>query len=163
MPIRLEGMTLYTVKDIEELLGIGNSTVRRYIAEGRLKGRKMARRWYIPAESLLDYFRSVDLEPPSELLEKLKELEEKIDQKEKRRPVIRAHRTREPRPEPVAPPAALPPPAPPLEPIMPPAPIVRPPAEESLSDVERLLIQARRLKEEAARLEQRYGEPGTKP
>ena len=67
MPVRLEGMTLYTVKDIEELLGIGNSTVRRYIAEGRLKGRKMARRWYIPAQSLLDYFRSVDLEPPSEL------------------------------------------------------------------------------------------------
>ena len=154
MPIRLEGMTLYTVKDIETLLGIGNSTVRRYIAEGRLKGRKMARRWYIPAQSLLDYFRSVDLEPPSELLEKLKELEEKIDQKEKRRPVIRSHRTYEPKPEPVAPPAP-PPPAPPLEPIMPPTPIVQPP-EENLSDVERLLIQARRLKEEAARLEQRY-------
>ena len=78
MPIRLEGMTLYTVKDIEELLGIGNSTVRRYISQGRLKGRKMARRWYIPAQSLLDYFHSVDLEPPSELLEKLKELREAL-------------------------------------------------------------------------------------
>src|SRR5512138_1019942 len=104
MPIRLEGMTLYTVKDIEELLGIGNSTVRRYIAEGRLKGRKMARRWYIPAQSLLDYFRSVDLEPPSELLEKLKELEEKIDQKEKRKPLVRArtHHAPEAQPAPAA-------------------------------------------------------------
>jgi excisionase family DNA binding protein len=151
MPIRLEGMTLYTVKDIEELLGIGNSTVRRYIAEGRLKGRKMARRWYIPAQSLLDYFRSVDLEPPSELLEKLKELEEKIDQKEKRRSLVRSARTTKSEPNQVRPP----------DPIMPATPIVQPP-EEALSDVERLLIQARRLKEEAARLEQRYAQPGGK-
>jgi len=158
MPIRLEGMTLYTVKDIETLLGIGNSTVRRYIAEGRLKGRKMARRWYIPAQSLLDYFRSVDLEPPSELLEKLKELEAKIDdQKEKRGSLVRTRPAKAARskPEPVRPPA------PPLEPIMPPTPVVQLP-EETLSDVERLLVQARRLKEEAARLEQRYGEPGGK-
>ncbi len=151
MPIRLEGMTLYTVKDIEELLGIGNSTVRRYIAEGRLNGRKMARRWYIPAESLLDYFRSADLEPPSELLEKLKELEEKIDQKDKRRPLIRARARREPAPEPE-----------PVAPPSPPAQVRQPPAEENLSDVERLLAQARRLKEEASRLEQRYAEPGGK-
>ena len=157
MPIRLEGMTLYTVKDIEELLGIGNSTVRRYIAEGRLKGRKMARRWYIPAQSLLDYFRSVDLEPPSELLEKLRELEEKIDQKEKRRSLVRTARATRPEPEP----KPVRPPAPPLEPVMPATPIVQPP-EEALSDVEWLLIQARRLKEEAARLEQRYAEPGGK-
>lgn len=150
MPIRLEGMTLYTVKDIEELLGIGNSTVRRYIAEGRLNGRKMARRWYIPAESLLDYFRSADLEPPSELLEKLKELEEKIDQKDKRRPLIRARAHREAAPQPAAPPPT------------PPAPTVRSLAEENLSEVERLLAQARRLKEEASRLEQRYVEPGGK-
>jgi excisionase family DNA binding protein len=139
MPIRLEGMTLYTVKDIEELLGIGNSTVRRYIAEGRLKGRKMARRWYIPAESLLDYFKASDLEPPTELLEKLKELEEKIDQQDRRRPLIRA-RSQKPLPLPPPPPVA----------------------EENLSDVERLLAQARRLKEEAARLEQIYGEPDAK-
>ena len=158
MPIRLEGMTLYTVKDIEELLGIGNSTVRRYIAEGRLKGRKMARRSYIPAQSLLDYFRSVDLEPPSELLEKLKELEEKIDQKEKRRPLIRARSMRiddaeEPAPRPTQSPAVV---------VPLPAPISKPPAEENLSEVEKLLAQARRLKEEAAKLEQRYGEPGSK-
>jgi excisionase family DNA binding protein len=144
MPIRLEGMTLYTVKDIEELLGIGNSTVRRYIAEGRLKGRKMARRWYIPAESLLDYFKASDLEPPTELLEKLKELEEKIDQQDRRRPLIRARSHKS---------SAAPPPV---------AAPIHPPAEESLSDVERLLAQARRLKEEAARLEQIYGEPDAK-
>jgi excisionase family DNA binding protein len=152
MPIRLEGMTLYTVKDIEELLGIGNSTVRRYIAEGRLSGRKMARRWYIPAESLLDYFRAADLEPPTELLDKLKQLEQRIEQKQRRRPLIRA---RSPRMS--APPVAAPPPPPA------PAPVSTPHADQDLSDVERLLMQARRLKEEAARLEQMYEEPGSKP
>lgn len=154
MPIRLEGMTLYTVKDIEELLGIGNSTVRRYIAEGRLKGRKMARRWYIPAQSLLDYFRSVDLEPPSELLEKLRELEEKIDQKETRKPLIRARA-----PKPIAP---EPEPEPELPEYVPPKPppsrLVTGMVEENVSEVERLLAQARRLKEEAARLEDKFGE-----
>lgn len=149
MPIRLEGMTLYTVKDIEELLGVGNSTVRRYIADGRLKGRKLARRWYVPAESLLDYFRDVDLEPPAELLEKLKELERKIGQKEGRQPVIRLRARRS-----LEPAAALAPPAPLPEP-----PAHQPPAAETPSDVEQLLAQARRLKEQAVRLEQMYAEP----
>ena len=138
MPIRLEGMTLYTVKDIEELLGVGNSTVRRYISQGRLSGRKLARRWYIPGESLLEYFKQSDQEPPAALLEKLKQLELKVDQGDKKpRRKISLARLASARPEPAR--AAEP--------------------EENLSEVEQLLRQARRLKEEAARLERLYGTP----
>lgn len=140
MPIRLEGITLYTVKDIEELLGVGNSTVRRYIGEGRLQGRKMARRWYIPAQNLLDYFRQSSQEPPAELLERLQELELDLDKKSKRprRKISLARIASGHAPRPSAPAEAP------------------PPRANSETDIERLLAQARRLKEEAARLEALY-------
>ncbi len=148
MPVRLEGMTLYTVKDIELLLGIGNSTVRRYISDGRLKGRKMARRWYVPAESLLEYFHETDQEPPAALFEKLKQLEESLDQtpavpslslpkmSKKAAPTPRAASTPEPASE---------------------------EAFEDLSDLQQLIKKAKRLKTEAVRLEQKYGRPTLMP
>ncbi|MBN1429181.1 MAG: helix-turn-helix domain-containing protein [Anaerolineae bacterium] len=140
MPIRLEGMTLYTVKDIELLLGIGNSTVRRYISDGRLKGRKMARRWYVPAESLLEYFQETDQEPPAALFEKLKQLEESLDQ------------------APAVPSLSLPKmsknAAPAKAPNMPdPAPKEQ---VEDLSELDQLIRKAKRLKTEAVRIEQKY-------
>jgi len=151
MPIRLEGITLYTVKDIEELLGVGNSTVRRYIGEGRLTGTKMARRWYIPAQNLLDYFRQSSLEPPAELLEKLQELEENLDKKQNRSrhkiSLARIASGRAPRPA-----AAAEVPAP--------KPIAAPAPSEPLTDIDQLLAQARRLKEEASRIEQLYAAEG---
>ena len=147
MPVRLEGMTLYTVKDIELLLGIGNSTVRRYISDGRLKGRKMARRWYVPAESLLEYFQETDQEPPAALFEKLKQLEENLDQ------------------APAVPSLSLPKmsnkAAPARAPNIP-APSPEEQAED-LSDLEQLIKKAKRLKAEAVRLEQKYSRPTIMP
>jgi excisionase family DNA binding protein len=139
-------MTLYTVKDIELLLGIGNSTVRRYIADGRLKGRKMARRWYVPAESLLEYFHETDQEPPASLFEKLKQLEESLDQvpavpslslpKMSKKAPAKAPHDPEPAPE---------------EEI------------EDLSDLEQLIKKAKRLKAEAVRIERKYSKPTVMP
>lgn len=145
MPVRLEGMTLYTVKDIELLLGIGNSTVRRYLSDGRLKGRKMARRWYVPAESLLEYFQETDQEPPAALFEKLRQLEENLEQ------------------APAVPSLSLPKmskkAAPPK---MPPEPAPEEPFED-LSDLQQLIKKAKRLKAEAVRLEQKYSKPTLMP
>jgi len=153
MPIRLEGITLYTVKDIEELLGVGNSTVRRYIGEGRLTGTKMARRWYIPAQNLLDYFRQSSQEPPPELLERLQELEENLDKKSKRprHKISLARIASGHAPRPPAPTDAPPPRTTRL-----PERVAAPQPADPATDIERLLAQARRLKEEAARLEALY-------
>ncbi len=152
MPVRLEGMTLYTVKDIELLLGIGNSTVRRYISDGRLKGRKMARRWYVPAESLLEYFQDTDQEPPAALFEKLKQLEENLEQ------------------TPAVPSLSLPKISKKAEPakvasVPAPAPSAPVPEEqfEDLSDLEQLIKKAKRLKAEAVRIEQKYSRPTLMP
>lgn len=147
MPVRLEGMTLYTVKDIELLLGIGNSTVRRYISDGRLKGRKMARRWYVPAESLLEYFQDTDQEPPAALFEKLKQLEEGLDQT----PAVPSLSLPKMSKKTEPPKAASAPEPTPEEPY------------EDLSDLQQLIKKAKRLKAEAVRIEQKYSRPTLMP
>lgn len=151
MPIQFEGITLYTVKDIEDLLGVGNSTVRRYISQGKLKGRKLARRWYVPSENLLEYFTITDRRPPEDLLERMQVIEEHLREKQARREQRQRERVSA-RIKPQVNPPAPPPPAPVIAPAKPPPPV---PPQESF-EIEELLRQARRLKEEAARIEQRY-------
>ena len=62
MPIRVGGLILFTVEELAELLGVRERTIREYLRDGRLKGRKIARRWYVPEESLRKYF-GLDEEP----------------------------------------------------------------------------------------------------
>jgi hypothetical protein len=40
----------------QPLLGIQDRTIRRYLRKGRLKGRKLARKWYVTEDSLQEYF-----------------------------------------------------------------------------------------------------------
>lgn len=60
MPIKIGDITLYSVEDLSELLAIQETTLRKYLREGKLKGRKMAKRWYVSEESLADYFRETE-------------------------------------------------------------------------------------------------------
>lgn len=62
MPIRVGGLVLFTVEELAELLGVQERTIREYLRDGRLKGRKVGRRWYVPEESLRKYF-GLDEEP----------------------------------------------------------------------------------------------------
>ena len=58
MPKNIGDLKLYSVEELSELLEIQETTIRRYLRDGRLKGRKLARRWYVSEESLADYFRA---------------------------------------------------------------------------------------------------------
>ena len=62
--IKVGEMVLYDVETLSKLLGIQERTIRRYLREGKLKGRKMARKWYVTEQSLQEYF-----EQPGELEE----------------------------------------------------------------------------------------------
>jgi hypothetical protein len=89
----------------------------------------------VPAENLLEYFQETDQEPPAALLEKLRLLEENLDQitlGPSRRPKasLKAEPPRETKIE--------------EEPV------------EDLSDIEQLIKKAKRLKTEAVRIEQKY-------
>ena len=64
MSIRLGDMTLYDVEELSEMLGVGIPTIRKYLREGKLKGTKPAKRWYVSEEALKDYFQ-----PEPEVLE----------------------------------------------------------------------------------------------
>lgn len=57
MPKKLGDLTLYDVPELAELLDVQEKTVRAYLRDGRLKGRKLAKKWYVSLDSLKDYFR----------------------------------------------------------------------------------------------------------
>jgi excisionase family DNA binding protein len=60
MPKQLGDLTLYEVPELAELLGIQEKTVRAYLRDGRLHGRKLAKKWYVSLDSLKAYFRSAE-------------------------------------------------------------------------------------------------------
>lgn len=60
MPIVLGDVKLYSVSELSETLDINVQTVRKMLNTGKLKGRKMARKWYVTEESLRQYFDGED-------------------------------------------------------------------------------------------------------
>lgn len=57
MPKEIGDLTLYSVSELAETLDVQEKTIRRYLRDGKLRGRKMARRWYVTEEALRDYFQ----------------------------------------------------------------------------------------------------------
>lgn len=57
MSIQVGDMKLYEVEELAEILGVGLPTIRKYLREGRLKGTKPAKRWYVSEDNLKDYFQ----------------------------------------------------------------------------------------------------------
>ena len=57
MSIQVGDMKLYDVEELAEMLNVGTPTIRRYLREGKLRGKKMAKRWYVSEEALKEYFQ----------------------------------------------------------------------------------------------------------
>lgn len=49
-------MELYTVKELAELLDFQETTVRKMLREGTLKGKKLGKKWFITDKAIQDYF-----------------------------------------------------------------------------------------------------------
>jgi len=60
MPKKIGEIRLYSVEELSELLDVQETTIRKYLRDGKLRGRKMARRWYVSEESLAEYFRETE-------------------------------------------------------------------------------------------------------
>lgn len=56
MPKKIGSLTLYSVDDLHEMLGVSKMTLRAYLREGRLKGRKLGVQWYVTEEAIRSYF-----------------------------------------------------------------------------------------------------------
>ena len=57
MSIQVGDMKLYEVEELAEMLNVGEPTIRRYLRQGKLKGKKLAKRWYVSEDNLKDYFQ----------------------------------------------------------------------------------------------------------
>ena len=56
MPIDIGDLRLYNVHEVADLLHIQEKTIRRYLGDGTLHGRKLAGRWHIAEPDLQAYF-----------------------------------------------------------------------------------------------------------
>ena len=50
-------LVVYTVADLSKLLNTTPQTVRRYINEGKIKGRKVGRQWLVNEEAVKEFLR----------------------------------------------------------------------------------------------------------
>lgn len=56
MPKKLGDLTLYSIDDLHELLGVSKVTLRMYLREGKLRGRKLGVKWFVTEVALRDFF-----------------------------------------------------------------------------------------------------------
>ena len=52
-------MKVYSVVDISNMLWVSEKTIRRYIKDGRLKGRKVARKWLVHEDAIREFLKIV--------------------------------------------------------------------------------------------------------
>lgn len=62
MSRKVGSLTLYSVDDLHEMLGISKMTIRAYLREGRLKGRKLGVQWFVTEDAIRNYFEESDHE-----------------------------------------------------------------------------------------------------
>lgn len=56
MPKQLGNLTLFSVDDLHEQLGLSKMTIRAYLREGKIRARKLGVQWYVTEEALREYF-----------------------------------------------------------------------------------------------------------
>lgn len=66
MPIEIGGLKLWTVEELAQILDVQERTIRSYLRGGKLRGRKLARRWYVTEEHLREYFSITQQEASNE-------------------------------------------------------------------------------------------------
>ena len=72
MPRKIGSLTLFSVDDLHEQLGISKMTIRAYLREGRIKGRKLGVKWFVTEEAIRDYFNQEESTEPEERKRNLK-------------------------------------------------------------------------------------------
>jgi excisionase family DNA binding protein len=63
VPRKIGSLTLYSVDDLHEMLGVSKLTLRAYIREGKIKGRKLGVSWYVTEDAIRAYFEEPAPEP----------------------------------------------------------------------------------------------------
>lgn len=56
MSKQVGNLTLYSVDDLHEQLGLSKMTIRAYLRDGKIRARKLGVKWYVTEEALREYF-----------------------------------------------------------------------------------------------------------
>ena len=59
---KIGDLVLYDVEELSKLMDVQEKTIRQILRDGKLKGRKLARKWYVTEESLREYFQQAETE-----------------------------------------------------------------------------------------------------
>jgi excisionase family DNA binding protein len=59
MPTKLANTTFYTVSEVAHKLNVTPASVRNYIRQGHLKGRKIMSRWLIAEQDLQELMKKL--------------------------------------------------------------------------------------------------------
>jgi hypothetical protein len=61
MPIRVgSDLILYDVEELSKLFNVQPKSIRILLKEGRLRGRKLAKKWYVSEADLKAYFSQAE-------------------------------------------------------------------------------------------------------
>jgi len=56
MPKVVGGLTLFDIKELSQEIGITEVTLRKYLREGKIRGKKIGTKWFVTEEALKEYF-----------------------------------------------------------------------------------------------------------
>ena len=56
MPSEIKDIILYSVPELSKKLNVTTVTVRKYLKQGKLKGKKVMGRWFISSEDVTEFF-----------------------------------------------------------------------------------------------------------
>jgi excisionase family DNA binding protein len=56
MPRQIGDLTLYSVEDLHQQLGLSKMTIRAYLRDGKIRARKLGVKWYVTETALREYF-----------------------------------------------------------------------------------------------------------
>jgi len=65
MPKQVGDLKLYDLKELVEMLGTTEDTLRLYLKTGKLAGQKLGVKWYVSEDGLREYFNQKQ-NPPAE-------------------------------------------------------------------------------------------------
>ena len=61
MPSEIRDIILYSVPELSQKLNVTTVTVRKYLKQGKLKGKKVMGRWYISSEDVTEFFTNTPM------------------------------------------------------------------------------------------------------
>lgn len=63
MTLEVEGYKFYTVLEIANKLLLSQNTIRKYIKQGKMQGKKIGSKLYISQDSLTEYLTDIPIMP----------------------------------------------------------------------------------------------------